>query len=60
MHFLQNGMQPSTPACRIPEGQELVAPGQRWSAGQQDVLDVVELKHGAVLYGSLHLVEHFR
>ena len=51
--------QPRPTPRRVAERQELVAPGHRGCAGQQDVLDIVELKHQRAAWcGSLHLVEH--
>ena len=45
-HLLQQFGEPGPSARRGVEGQELVAPGDGRCAGQQDVLDVVELEHG--------------
>ena len=51
--------QPRPAAGGVVERQELVAAGHRRGAGQQDVLNVVELKHQRTAWrGSLHLVEH--
>ena len=52
LHLVEQLGQPRPATCGGVERQELVAPGDRRSAGQQDVLDVVELEH------LLHLVEH--
>ena len=40
-----NSGEPCPPALRRVEGQELIAAGDRRGAGQQEVLDVVELEH---------------
>ena len=44
LHRVQHFGEPRPPAGRVVEGQELVAPGHRRRAGQQDVLDVVEFE----------------
>ena len=48
------------PGDRIGEREKLVATGQRRGAAQQDVLDVIQFKHGGVASGSLHLIQHRR
>ena len=48
LHLVQQLGQPRPATCGGVERQELVAPGDRRSAGQQDVLDIVELKHRSV------------
>ena len=45
LHLVQQLGQPRPAARGGVERQELVAPGDRRRAGQQDVLDVVELEH---------------
>src|SRR6478752_7036583 len=45
LHLVKQLGQPRPATCGGVERQELVAPGDRRRAGQQDVLDVVELEH---------------
>ena len=48
------------PPAALAKRKKLVSPRERGHARQQDVLDVVELKHGTTDGESLHLVEHVR
>ena len=43
---VQNGGEPCPPTHGIFEREELVAAGQRGGAVQEDVLDIVNFKHG--------------
>ena len=49
MHLPADGLDPGASGRRVPERQELVAPGHRGRTSKQDMLDVVELEH-APLY----------
>ena len=60
LHLWKERRQPGASARGVAKRKEFVSPRERGHARQQDVLDVVEFKHGATDGESLHLVEHVR
>src|SRR5437762_3604512 len=60
LYFLHDIGQPGPSARSVAERQEFVSSRERGYTSYQDVLDVLEFKHGRSCGGSLHLIEHVR
>src|SRR5438094_2639658 len=58
LDLFPDGGNPLASCHRFTKREKFVSSGERWRAGQENVLYVIELEHVAIPRSSLHLIQH--